>query len=358
MQGKPLSGRLTFLDWSRGLAALVMLQGHVFHSFTSKDLREGSAYVLSQFIGGLTPAMFLFLTGVTFAFLMDSQQRKGVLPVTRMFTSLRRASYLFALAIVFRLQLWLFGWGQSPWTDLLKVDILNLMGFGLGLLSVLALLSTTARVRVGATVGALIAISSPLVSLVNWNATPGVLKMYLTPDANYFSFFPWAAFLAFGVSAGSVLRLICTEQLKGVMQWSMIIGLALVIGSQYASNIPYSLYPASDFWLNSPWLQFIKLGVILMIIPFAYLWTKSNEGWSWIRQLGTTSLLVYWVHIELVYGRWFGNMKESLTVPQTLVAAVLCILLMLALSVIRTNWNSIRPYLTLPRYENRRVSGD
>jgi len=32
----------------------------------------------------------------------------------------------------------------------------------------------------------------------------------------------------------------------------------------------------------------------------------GSQRWSLFRQLGTTSLLVYWVHIEIVYGRWFG----------------------------------------------------
>ena len=52
------SKRLAFLDWTRGFAACIMLQGHVSHSFTHKDLRNDSFYVFSQFFGGLTPAVF------------------------------------------------------------------------------------------------------------------------------------------------------------------------------------------------------------------------------------------------------------------------------------------------------------
>ena len=48
---KPASQRLPYLDWVRGFAALVMLQGHVFHSFLRDDLREGGPYVMSQFAG-------------------------------------------------------------------------------------------------------------------------------------------------------------------------------------------------------------------------------------------------------------------------------------------------------------------
>src|ERR1700734_4138183 len=109
---KPSSQRLVYLDWVRGLAAVVMLQGHVFQSFLRTDLRDGGPYMMSQFAGGMPPAVFLFLLGVTFAFLMDSQQRKGLSAFTRWTAAMRRSGYLFAAAFAFRLQLWLFAGGQ------------------------------------------------------------------------------------------------------------------------------------------------------------------------------------------------------------------------------------------------------
>lgn len=57
-----------------------------------------------------------------------------------------------------------------------------------------------------------------------------------------------------------------------------------------------------------------------------------------MRQLGITSLLVYWVHTELVYGRWLGAWKESLTVSQTLLMAIFVIALMVLLSAAKTGW--------------------
>jgi cation transport ATPase len=111
--------------------------------------------------------------------------------------------------------------------------------------------------------------------------------------------------------------------------------------------MPYSLYPKSEFWLNSPMLIFIKLGVVILVIGFAYLWNVSPLGasWSWIRQLGTTSLLVYWVHIELVYGRWFGALKENLTNVECGIAAAIVVALMVGLSVLRTRWRDVRESL-------------
>src|SRR5271165_2808178 len=119
---KPASQRLLYLDWLRGIAAIVMLQGHVFESFLRDDLRQGGPYAMSQFVGGMPPAIFLFLLGVTFAFLMDSQERKGVPPGKRVVAAIRRSGYLFAAAFAFRLQLWIVSFDKSPWTDIFRVD--------------------------------------------------------------------------------------------------------------------------------------------------------------------------------------------------------------------------------------------
>jgi len=323
----------------RGLAAVIMLQGHVFHSFTESNLRGESPYVLSQFIGGITPAVFLFLTGVTLAFLMDSRTHQGLTGGQRVWAALRRAGYLGGLAIAFRMQLWLFAAGQSPWTDIFKVDILNCMAIGIAVLAPLAFFTTLDRVRFGAATGAFIAIASPVIAGLDWSGIHPFVKHYIAPDTNFFSFFPWAAFVAFGLSAGSVIRLVRPEDMQRMMQWAMLVGLGLIWSAQYASNLPYSLYSNSDFWVNSPGLIFIKLGILLVMASVAYLWTRfaAPEGWSWIRQLGTTSLLVYWVHTEIVYGRWFGEYKERLSNVQTALVAVTVISAMVLLSTARTH---------------------
>ena len=150
-RGGAAPGRLDFLDWTRGAAAAIMLQGHVFHSFLRSDLRTGDAFILSQFVGGLPPAIFLFLTGITLAFLMDSSERRGLNGFERVKASLLRARYLLLLAVAFRFQLWLFAYPQSHWTALFRVDILNCMGVGM-----LALALVVGLPFMGANAGALL----------------------------------------------------------------------------------------------------------------------------------------------------------------------------------------------------------
>jgi uncharacterized membrane protein len=355
--------RLLYLDWIRGFAALIMLQGHVFHSFIRNDLREGNAFVFSQFVGGIPPAVFLFLTGVTFGFLMHSQERKGASPGRRWLISMRRAGYLFLIAFAFRLQLWAFSWGQSPTSDILRVDVLNCMGFALAVMSIMSLFSTIDRVRLCAILGLVIACASPLVAQIDWGGTPWLLKSYLAPDHLFFGFFPWGAFVAFGLSFGSLLRVLDDEQIPNAMMWIGLTGLVTAVGAHTFSNLGISLYAKSDFWLDNPLLVLIKLGVILICVSFAFVWHRqpSAQSWSWIRQFGVTSLLVYWVHIELVYGRWLGVWKEGLNVEQTALAATGIIGLMLAISMLKTNFPKVRAAIAnwwQPTPQPERVSGD
>jgi peptidoglycan/LPS O-acetylase OafA/YrhL len=357
---KPPSQRLLYLDWVRGIAALVMLQGHVFNSFTRADLREGGPYVMSQFLGGMPPAVFLFLLGVTFAFLMDSQAKKGVAAAGRWLAALKRSGYLFAAAFAFRLQLWLFAFDQSRWTDVFRVDILNCMGLALLVLAVMAVFRTEERIRLCAILGVAIAAASPLITSLDWSHTPEIVRNYIVPDHNFFGFFPWASFVAFGMSAGSILRTLKSDDMPFAMQWLAWGGVTLAFSAWTMSSMSISIYSNSDFWLNSPALILIKLGAIMILIAFAWLWNlrASADQWSWVRQFGMTSLLVYWVHVELVYGRWFGAFKEQLSVGQTVLTAVVTILLMLALSLLRTNWPQAKAFLGGPSPLPKRVPGD
>jgi uncharacterized membrane protein len=335
---KTSTPRLAFIDWTRGLAAVVMLQGHTFHSFTRNDLRNKDPYVFSQFLGGLPPALFLFLTGITFAFLMDSKEKQGASSWQRIVAALKRSRYLFILAFLFRIQLYIFGFPTSPAGELWRVDILNCMGMAMLIFAPMAVFSTQERIRLCTVLGLVVAGLAPLVSMIDGSSVPWVVRAYLFPSPNYFGFFPWAAFLAFGMVAGSVLRSVKQEEMSRTMLWTFALGVGLMVLAQYLSSLPYSVYPKSDFWLNSPGLIMIKLGVVLIILAVAFLWVNvgTAQRWSLFRQLGMTSLLVYWVHIEIVYGRWFGVWKERLGVWEVVVFTAVLLAVLTALSIAQT----------------------
>ena len=347
MAGPSVGGkRLAFLDWTRGFAACIMLQGHVSHSFTHKDLRNDSFYIFSQFFGGLTPAVFLFLTGVTLGFLMDSQSKKQPSGPRRILSTLLRARYLLVIGILFHFQMWATAFGQSEWVNIFKVDILNCMAAGMLALSGAALFDSRGRIRFAIGVSLAIAVAAPLMTYLPWDGAPALLREYMVPGPGRgrFPFFPFASYVGFGLAAGAILRRTVPDRLERLVQWSVLIAIILVFGAQYFANLPYSVYPQSDFWLNSPALILIRVGVCLLLLAASYLWTEfgAGSGWSWMECLGKNSLMVYWVHVMLVYGSVAKPIKRTLGIPGTALATLSVMALMVGLSAAWMWWKARR----------------
>jgi hypothetical protein len=120
------------------------------------------------------------------------------------------------------------------------------------------------------------------------------------------------------------------------MQWAACFGLALIVTAHYFSNLPFSIYANSDFWLNSPGLIFIRFGIVLVLVAAGFVWTagQQQENLALVRRLGANSLLIYWVHVELVYGRWFWFAKERLTIGECAAASLVLIALMYGLATL------------------------
>jgi len=336
--------RFPFLDWMRGLAVVVMIQCHVFNSFARLDVRQGGGYIFSQFIGGMAAPLFLFMAGMTFAFQMDSLDRRQPRAARRWLVSLRRAGYIMGIALLFRASNWVGSYPNGNPSEILKVDILNCMGLAMAVFAGIAAMSATNRAR-WALAGALgIAALSPVLANLSWDGAPSLLREYLVPipGRGRFPFFPCASYLGFGLAAGAIVKRTAAECMERLMQWSLLIGLGAAFVSQYFSNLPYSVYSQSNFWTDNPALIFIRTGVILAAMAGAYLWTQygAGPGWSWMQTLGKTSLMVYWVHVVLVYGGLAKPIKRTMSIPQTAAAACVVVGLMLLLSVLKLKWTA------------------
>jgi len=336
--------RFPFLDWMRGLAVVIMIQSHAFNSFTRTDLRQGSGYLLTQYVGGMAAPLFLFMAGMTFAFQLDSLERREADRSRRLLAALRRGAYILAIAYLFRFTNWVASLPNPNLHELLKVDILNCMGLAMLAFSVAAWFDFHQRVRFTIIAALAVAAAAPLVSGLDWRGVPALIRDYLvpSPERGRFPFFPCAAYVGFGLAAGALVKRTAAERMDRLMQWSVLIGFTLIFATQYFANLPYSIYPSSDFWRNSPALILIRVGIALLMLAGAYLWTRfaAGPGWSWIETLGKASLLVYWVHVMLVYGDIAWPLKGALTVWQAAVATLAVTLLMVALAEGRLRWKA------------------
>ncbi len=326
----------------RGLAVVIMIQCHTFNSFARLDVRNGGPYVLSQFVGGMAAPLFLFMAGMTFGFQMESLERREPDRWKRYLSALKRAGYVLAIAFAFRLSNWVASLPRPDWQEIFKVDILNSMALGMAAFAVIATLNAKDRVRYAIAGGLLVASLAPVAGAWNWNGVPQIVQEYLAPGETRgrFPFFPYASYIGFGLAAGAIVKRTDPLGLDRLMQWFAVIGFALIFSAQYFSNLPFSIYPSVDFWRSSPSLIFIRVGVSLAMLCSAYLWTAYGAAvrWSWMQALGKTSLLVYWVHIMLVYGNIMKRFKRTMSIPETVLAVCIVVLLMVALSAARLEW--------------------
>jgi fucose 4-O-acetylase-like acetyltransferase len=100
------------------------------------------------------------------------------------------------------------------------------------------------------------------------------------------------------------------------------------------------IYPVYDFWHTSPNFFLIRVGLLLMILSAACAWCRWGAGqWGFnpLVQMGQTSLLVYWVHIEFVYGRFSILPKRVVDIRTASLGLLTIFLSMLLLSLLRTN---------------------
>jgi len=338
--------RYPFLDWMRGLAVVIMIECHVFNAFARMDTRDGGPYVLSQFIGGMAAPLFLFRAGMTTAFQMESLARREASPWRRWITALRRAGYIMAIALLFRFTNWLGGYPNSSLQELTKVDILNCMAVGLAVFSAAAAFGAAGRLRFAALGAVAIAALSPVMANLPWDGVPPLVREYLVPGAGrgHFPFFPCASYVGFGIAAGLAVKRTAEDRMDRLMQWSAVVGFALIFTAQYFSNIPFSIYPVSNFWTDSPALILIRTGTILAFLAGSYLWTEygARPAWSWMQTLGKTSLMVYWVHVVIVYGGWVRYLRRTFTIPQTALATILMTAAMVGLAAAKLWWTARR----------------
>jgi fucose 4-O-acetylase-like acetyltransferase len=199
-----------------------------------------------------------------------------------------------------------------------------------------------------------------------WRPTwlPWPLESYIdgchnlgAPQPWLFPIFPWAAFAFAGLAAGFILfndllfdsRVSRGQARTHTAETLAILAAAGAIAIFAAFQLDHSsfhLYSTYDYWHTSPNFLMTRIGLLLVIAFLSYAWCRwgfGTRGFSPLIQLGQTSLLVYWVHIEFVYGRFSLLPKRSETILTASRGLLEIFIFMLILSLLRTriDWERI-----------------
>jgi uncharacterized membrane protein len=341
--------RIAYIDWMRGLACLLMFQTHCYDSWLGSAARKTAIFGWSQLGGTLPAPLFLFLAGVSFALVTDRMRAKGIAANEIALTTIQRGAEIFGFGLLFRVQEFLMGQPWSPWTDLARVDVLNAIGLSMMLMGMACRLTHT---RAANTIlAAIIAIGIAMATPPLWTTwrprwLPWFLESYIngvhiydSPRPWLFPIFPWAAFAFAGLAAGFLLMSEwAVQNLAKATTLAGIAGLGLFYLSMRLDALS-PLYGVYDYWHTSPNFFMARVGVLLMIVCLSYAWCRwgpGKWGFSPLVQLGQTSLLVYWVHIEFVYGRLSILKKQSQTIPMATLGLAIIFTAMVLLSTART----------------------
>jgi uncharacterized membrane protein len=335
-----------------------MFQTHCYDSWLGGASREGQFIKWSQLGGTLPAPLFLFLAGVSIALVTDKLRQKGLAANEIARTTIKRGGQIFLLALLFRLQEFLLGQPRAPWTDLLRVDILNTIGLSLILLGLACRLAAVGgtrdvgrlhRMSIAIAVAASVAIAAVTPQLwttwqPHWRAW--WLESYINgvhtfgmPQPWLFPLFPWSAFAFAGLAVGFLLLSgWASRNEAAAVGLAGASGVVLVALGIWLDARPVQLYPVYDFWHTSPNFFLVRVGILLLVLFAGHIWCRwgpGARGFSPLVEMGKCSLLVYWVHVELVYGVFSFLPKRSVGIVTATFGLLVIFVAMTLLAVAR-----------------------
>lgn len=334
-------GRLRYIDWLRGLAVLVMIEAHTFDAWTAPAARTSLAFKYAVILGGFAAPLFLWLAGAGLVLAAESSVRRGVARRDAVAVACRRGLEIFILAFLFRLQGLIVSPGGSI-IRLFRVDILNIMGPALVIAGLVWGIGRRREslVIMFAVIAAAIGMVTPLLrttSAFDW--LPIWVQWYIRPAGEHttFTLFPWSGFVFAGAAVGVLIAAARSQPAQRLLHVAFAItGVLVGAFGYYATSLP-PLYPESNFWTSSPTFYAIRLGVLLSVLSVAFLIDRLIPAGpvSPLERFGRSSLFVYWIHVELVYGYASLFLHHRLDLPQVTLAWLLFALAMYGAILLR-----------------------
>ncbi len=314
-QEKVVKKRLNFIDASRAVAILMMLQGHFVYAMLGEQYHnpESAFYNTWKFFRGITAPLFFTVSGMIFVYLLvrhdipffqNPRVKKGI----------RRGFYLIFwgyllrtnfLAIIFRGKIY-----DSFW----QVDVLHCIG--IGILSLVIIFGVKSLIRIipvsyfyGVTALAIFVLH-PMYSEIDYSSLPVFLQNYLTDEnGSVFTILPWIGYTMIGGVFGYVFR----KHEYYIRTWWFpfcFIGFGFIL-DRFTGQFFMFLHRLSE-WENFKDVAyntalFVRLGQVFIAIGLFMLGEKIiKKGSELFLRIGRETLLIYQVHYIVLYGSWFG----------------------------------------------------
>lgn len=351
--------RVEFIDLLRGWAVIVMIETHMMNATIQPELKQSALFGWITFINGLVAPSFTFASGLAWAITTRRKLNDYISFGPPLFKQLRRL--LFVVFIGYLLHTPKFNFDQIlhettelSWQIFFQADVLQCIGVSLLIMQVLLLVLKNERRLYGtlAALTLLVAVVSPIVWGIDWrNYLPLPISGYMN-GMHFNSFpgfplFPWAAFLFGGAVFGYAYleakeagkKALASFNEVGMMKRLLLIAPAMMLFSALIEPLAARTYPSYDYGLSSPSFFLLRLGIVLLLAVgmFFYERWRTVSPKSLVTLVGRESLIVYSIHLLLIYGNFASfnferEVNHSFGYGEVLTATIVLLGVMVALA--------------------------
>ena len=334
-----------------------MMYGHTVAALLAPEYQQGTWYDVWQFQRGLTSSLFLLLGGFAFSlatrrhWVPQADSRWAVIKRMRRFALFVLLGYSLHLPVYRLIDLPLAT--PETWRAFQAVDVLQLVGTTLIALQLLALVSRSRRVFMAASfalAGVVVLVTAPA-ARVDWTArvSPWVAPYLSTATGSLFPLLPWSAFALTGAGLGQIYSRWGAAHLSAFARWALLLpGVILLLLSFTSRLLPYPQFLGHPF--DWPPTEFaVRTGPCLIIMGGIAMASRRIQHLPRIfGAIAQESLLVYFVHLCIVYGSAWNNglykwYAASLGPVATLAAVVFVVVSMTGLAVFWNHTKRTRP---------------
>ncbi len=336
MAPKALRARVEGVDLARGLASLLMIQGHAYHGWVAPTAR-GEAYALTRTLGTLPLPAFLALAGAAVTWRLDAGRRRGQdareLRAALARRGLQLLAYGYLVSFVYALMD-----GSRGGATLLRSDVLHVIGLSIA----------SSALCVGATVaafpfalrclglGVAVAAACPWVSDLD-------IPPYLAPlaalfvDAPPYTRMPWVplfAWFAIGAGAAAMMLALRNEGFAARRAGTSLLGLAalgsagvllLSLGAWATDALTHAFAGPLSRAHPAVWGNVVDLagrGLLVLVAGATLSLVLPERVRRPLVRLGRGSLVAYVVHIPFCYGNLAAPLRHRASMTEATLALI------------------------------------
>jgi len=346
------------VDLVRVIAMALMVQGHTLDVLLLPTYHSAWWFNAWEFCRGFTAPTFLLLSGFSFALATIRRFDDHLTFGPKVWARLRKFAFFVLLGYSMHFPVHsvrdLSSAAPTSWQSFLQVDVLQTIGFSLIALQllVLAVRHKTRFAIVTVTAALAVGLTAPLLwnsALVN--SLPLALRSALIgTGGSLFPLLPWCAYVFLGAGLGTIYLTVANSS-NTMLKAFVPAGLALMLAGMRSEHLAVRIYGGLNFWPTTPHLFVTRVGFVLAVLGLATFATPLMQSSSTtLRSLAEESLLVYFIHVDLLYGSvWNRGLRNYLGGSLTFAQAYCWVIVMIAaMTALALYWNRAKKSHPLP----------